>query len=88
MKTALNELVTNLDLHDRGATTFLEVSDKHSVLRYEIYEHGIEGTDQISDCAMAIGLNIMRALCAPDWLPTEVRLRRQHPTGLFGFDSV
>ena len=82
VKTALNELVTNLDLHDRGATTFLEVSDKHSVLRYEIYEHGIEGTDQISDCAMAIGLNIMRALCAPDWLPTEVRLRHQPPAAI------
>lgn len=82
VKTALNELVTNLDLHDRGATTFLEVSDKRAVLRYEIYEHGVEGMDQISDCAMAIGLNIMRALCAPNWTPTEVRLRHQQPVAI------
>ena len=77
--TALNELVTNLDLHDRGATCFLDISGNDALLGYEVYVHGVEGTDQVSDLAMAVGWNIMRTLCGPTWLPSEVRLRHEHP---------
>ena len=77
--TALNELVTNLDLHDRGATCFLDISGDDALLGYEVYVHDVAGTDQVSDCAMAVGWNIMRTLCGPGWLPSEVRLRHDHP---------
>ncbi len=77
--TALNELVTNLDLHDRGATCFLDISGNDAFLGYEVYVHGVAGTDQVSDLAMAAGWNIMRTLCGPTWLPSEVRLRHEHP---------
>jgi AraC-like DNA-binding protein len=77
--TALSELVTNLDLHDRGATSFLWVRGDEAILGYEVYVSGVDGTDIISDCAMAIAWNIMRTLCGPAWLPSEVRLRRGHP---------
>jgi AraC-like DNA-binding protein len=77
--TALNELVVNLDLHDRGATCFLEISGNDAILGYEVYVHGVAGIDQVSDCAMAVGWNIMRTLCGPAWLPSEVRLRHDHP---------
>ena len=79
VRTALEGLVANLDLHDRGATSFLEISEGNCVLGYEVYEHGIEATDQLGDCAMAISCNIMRSLCGPDWLPVEVRLRHESP---------
>ncbi|MBL8416565.1 MAG: AraC family transcriptional regulator [Propionivibrio sp.] len=77
--TALNDLVSNFDLQDRGSTPFLEVSDKTSLLGYEIYHRGIAGSDQISDGAMAIGWNIMRALCGSEWLPLEVHFRHDLP---------
>lgn len=77
--TALNELVANLDLHDRGATCFLDTSGNDAILTYEVYVHDVLGTDQVSDCAIAVGWNIMRTLCGPDWLPSEVRLRHDHP---------
>lgn len=80
--TALNELVTNLDLHDRGATTFLNVAEDMAELIYEVYVRGVEGTDQISDCAMAIAMNIMHTLCGKDWQPLEVKLRHKQPQNI------
>jgi len=77
--TALNELVANLDLHDRGATCFLDIAGNNAILGYEVYAHGVAGIDQISDCAIAVGWNIMRTLCGPAWLPCEVRLRHEYP---------
>jgi AraC-like DNA-binding protein len=79
ISAALNELVINLDLHDRGATTYLDVTEKSAELIYEVYVQGIEGTDQISDCAMAIAMNIMHTLCGNNWQPGEVRLRHKQP---------
>lgn len=83
--TALNELVTNLDLHDRGAACYLTISGNDAILGYEVYVPKVAGTDQVSDCAMAIGWNIMRTLCGPAWLPSEVRLRHENPLDIEPF---
>ncbi len=77
--TALNDLVSNFNLQDRGSTPFLEVSDETSLLGYKIYHRGIAGSNQISDGAMAIGWNIMRALCGSEWLPLAVHFRHEQP---------
>lgn len=77
--TALKELVDNLDLHDRGATPFLQIGEPNTVLGYEIYDHDIEGADQLYDHAMALGFNLLKGLCGPEWAPTEVRFRQQQP---------
>jgi len=80
--TALNELVTHLDLHDRGATPFLQVSEDTAVLGYEIYAHDVEATDQLGDHAVAVAWNMMHALCGPGWVPTEVRFRHECPADI------
>ncbi|MEF8749740.1 MAG: AraC family transcriptional regulator [Candidatus Accumulibacter propinquus] len=77
--TALNEAIINIDLHDRGAAPFIEVTDETTVLGYTIYQPGIVGGDQIADGSLAVIWNIMRALCGPEWLPIEVRFRRNTP---------
>lgn len=79
VRTALQDLVDNLDLHDRGAAAYLHAEGKTAVLGYEVYVKDVEGTDVVSDCAMAIAENIMRALCGTAWQATEVRLRRARP---------
>jgi AraC-like DNA-binding protein len=79
VRTAIDELVANVDLHDRGATPFLQVGETTTVLGYELYRHDIDGAAQFIDGAMAIGWNMMRNLCGPDWLPLEVRFRRHAP---------
>lgn len=80
--TALKELVKHLDLHDRGATSFLQVSEQTTVLGYELCQPDIEGSDQINDGALAIAWNMMRTLCGPEWLPVEVRFRRAPPSDI------
>jgi AraC-like DNA-binding protein len=80
--TALNEVITNIDLHDRGAAPFIEVGDKTTVLGYTIHLPGIEGAEQIGDAAVAIMWNIMRSLCGPAWQPLEVCFRRDAPADL------
>ena len=77
--TALNEAIINIDLHDRGAAPFIEVEDETTVLGYTMYQTGIEGADQIADGSLAVIWNIMRALCGQEWLPVEVRFRRDTP---------
>ena len=77
--TAINEFVLNFDLHDRGATLFLKEEDGSCLLVYEIYQHGMEAVEQIVDGAMAVGLNLMRSLCGPDWLADEILFRRDTP---------
>ena len=87
VRTALEELVANLDLHDRGAAATLEVSAADCILGYEVYEHGVEGTDQLGDYSMAVCWNIMRSLCGPEWLPTEVRFRHGNPVDVEPYRS-
>jgi len=80
--TALNEIVDNIGLHDRGATVYIEVGDETTLLGYSIHDARIQGTDQIGDAAVAIMWNIMRGLCGPEWQPVEVCLRREAPADL------
>jgi len=80
--TALNELVDNLDIHQHGSTAFLEASGDQTLLGYEVYVSGVNGVEQLYDCAVAIGWNIMRALCGTEWLPTEVCLRHGKPADI------
>jgi len=80
--TALNEIICNIDLHDRGATVYIEVGDETTLVGYSIYDARIQGTDQIGDAAVAIMWNIMRGLCGAEWQPAEVCLRREAPADL------
>jgi AraC-like DNA-binding protein len=79
---ALSALVRHLHLHDQGAAPTLTISGDVVMLGYAIYQPDIESTDQISDGAIAVALNIMRALCGADWVPDEVLLPRRAPDDL------
>ena len=82
MGEALSAYVRHLHLHDRGAApTLLDYGDVVA-LGYAIYEQGVEGPEQISDVAMAMATNVLRALCGPDWAPEEVLLPRRQPADL------
>jgi AraC-like DNA-binding protein len=76
---ALSTLVAHLHLHDRGAALTLTVADDQVMLGYVIYEPGVESSEQVSEGALAVGMNIMRALCGSGWVPDEVLLPRDPP---------
>lgn len=80
LATALRNLVSYLHLRDGGAIPTLSVG-KHGVrLGYAVYRPEIEGTVQIYDLALAMGHNLLRALCGSSWRATEVFLARAQPS--------
>ncbi|MBS7704784.1 AraC family transcriptional regulator [Chelatococcus asaccharovorans] len=74
--SALADLVRYLRHSDRGAFTFLNRSKDVVSLGYVIYDGDAPGAAQVYDGAIAIGRNMMKALCGPRWTPTEVWLAR------------
>jgi AraC-like DNA-binding protein len=76
---ALRGLVSHLHLYDRGAAPMLTVNGGIVILSYAVYVSGAQSVDQISDGAIATATNVMRALCGPDWVPSEVLLPRRLP---------
>lgn len=77
--SALRNLILHLHLHDRGAAPVLSVEQDVAVLGYAIYQSGVKGVSLIYDAAIAIAFNIMRELCGPAWLPTEVLFSHHRP---------
>lgn len=77
---ALRSLLLHLHLYDRGAAPLLLTEGPTRViLGYSIYRHGVSGIDQIYDTAIAIGYEIMRELCGPEWRPLQVQFSHSRP---------
>jgi AraC-like DNA-binding protein len=76
---ALRVLVANLSLHDRAVVPSLMISDGTALLSFSVYQPKAESAEQISDKALAVKVNALRALCGSDWNPTEVLLPRAAP---------
>ena len=79
VRTALDTLISHMDVHDRGAAPTLELRAQVAMLRYDIFHADAEGSIPVSDGAMAIGRNIMLSLCGPAWKPMEVHFRHAPP---------
>ena len=77
--SGLRNLALYLQLQDRGAVPTLLVHQDMVLLGYAVYQKGVVATDQIYDAAIAIGVNVLRALCGPGFRPSEVMLRRAVP---------
>lgn len=76
--SALTSLATYMHDHNRGAAVTLAVKGDLTALGYAIYQ-AVEGADQIADAAMAVALQIMRALCGDGWSPSAVTFARHKP---------
>lgn len=76
---ALRALEAHLSVRDQGAVIGLGVHDDVAVLSYAPYEPEAEGAALHSERALAKAINILRALCGPEWTPTEVLLPRSTP---------
>jgi len=79
VRTALQDLVRHLDLHDEGGVPFVETVGEVSLLGYAIHQPGTKASAQIYDLALAIACNILRSLCGRDWRASEVLLSRRVP---------
>src|SRR5215469_7241066 len=62
LKAAILDLCTNQRRYVRGAVTYLVIQNEVAFWGYAIHYPGVQALDQISDGAIAIGLNMMREL--------------------------
>lgn len=86
--TALTYLLDYFHLHDRGAMPTLSIDEGCAFLGYTVLVSELTGFDHIQDAALAIGMNIMRTLCGPQWKPRAVRLARRRPANLHPYQTV
>ena len=76
---ALRALVASLSIQNRGAVPSLTTSDDTALFSFAVYQPDVESAEQISDGALAVSVNALRALCGSDWNPVEVLLPRAAP---------
>ena len=76
---ALRTLFDGLKTSDTGGAAPFGRSGGEAWLGYQVIAPDIAGADQIVDGAIAVGFNILRALCGPAWRPLRVRLPRKPP---------
>ena len=82
---SLRSIVNFLHLHSQGAVMTLGVEDDLAILTYNAFEPGLEATDQTGDGAVAMMFNVMRALCGPDFKPSEASFAHRRPADIEPF---
>jgi len=77
---ALRTLTVYQHLNSAGGLPFLLRHGDTADLGYAIYHPGIVGAEQIYDAVLAAGVNQLRELCGPGWMPTAVSFSHKKPT--------
>jgi AraC-like DNA-binding protein len=85
VRTALELAVRHLWAHNPSAMVELVEEDSFASLRYVILRFGLDQRDQLLDMAVAIEINVMRALCGHHWQPLEVRFAHARSRNLAPF---
>lgn len=83
--SAIASLETYLHLHDQGAVPFLAQENGTATLGYEILKPGVDGADQLTFGALAIGTNILRELCGEEFRLRQVTFAYQAPPDTSSF---
>jgi AraC-like DNA-binding protein len=79
VRTALEDLIHYLSLHDEGGVVTLASVGNTSLLGYSVYQDKVAEIGQIVFAALAAGNNIMQSLCGPQWRPREVLVTCPRP---------
>ena len=82
VRTALHEMSRHYRAHNPNAAIVVVEEASFATFGYAILHAGIEAEEHILDFALAIGLNIMQAMCGPDWYPIEMRFAHARPRDL------
>jgi AraC-like DNA-binding protein len=76
---ALRRLEQHLQIRTRGGIIQLEIDDGFAVLRYCPYYSMGEGAGLVCEGVLVATTQVVRELCGPAWVPTEVLVpRRAH----------
>ena len=77
---ALRLLAEGLRTSDTGGAVLLGKAGGEATLGYAVIAPGVEDVEPIVDACIAIGHNILRALCGPAFRPLRIRLTRKAPS--------
>ena len=83
--TALRSFVRYSHLHVSGAVVYLDEGPESAFLGYSILEEVAGASEQLADGAVTSAFNIMRALCGPEWHPSEVCFAHLKPKNIRPF---
>lgn len=81
----LAALQSYLHLHDEGAAPYLRLEGGVAALGYEVLEHDVLGSEQITFGALAIAANLLREICGPDFALREVSFACHAPADTSAF---
>ncbi len=76
---ALRKISVYHHLNSQGGVVMLRADGPMAEFGYAIYHRSVLGVRQIFDSVLATGVGIMRELCGPAWVPTEVLLAHSPP---------
>jgi AraC-like DNA-binding protein len=79
VRTALQTLASHFSLHDGSGALVLRMEPTVAAIGYQIPGPAIPGADQVMDCALAVGVQLMRSLCGPEWHPIEALFAHARP---------
>lgn len=79
VRDGLRVLLMSHAAGNRGASPWMAVDGPHAWLGYAVSEPGAEACEQVQDVALAMGVNLLRDVCGPDFAPLDVRLARRPP---------
>ena len=79
VRTALRILQRLYHIADGGGAIILDHHGGSVSFGYAVLEPGVQHVEQLIAAAVAIGYNILRALCGPQWQPTDVHFSLATP---------
>lgn len=79
VRDALHCLSVYHHLNSQGGVVYVRNHGAFTECGYAIYQRGVVGQRQIYDGVVAVHVGLMRELCGPAWVPSEVLLAHSPP---------
>jgi AraC-like DNA-binding protein len=88
IRTAIDDLIGFLSVHDRFAGVRLTTDGGTATLQYVVHYPAVPGVELASDITIAALIRMLRALCGDDWSPTRVSMPRARPAQIQPFEET
>lgn len=79
VRDAVQSVCVHHHLNSQGGLVYLREHGAVAEVGYAIYQRGIVGARQIYGAVLAVEVGVMRELCGPAWVPSEVLLAHTAP---------
>jgi AraC-like DNA-binding protein len=88
VRTAIDDLIGFLGVHDRFAKARLLTTGEAATLQYVFAYPALPGVELATDITITAVTRMLRALCGEDWAPTRISLPRSRPANVQPFVEI